>query len=309
MITLLSILCLILVILLLTVVIEIKRITVELTYINEHPTNGFVTTHTNLPLIKELARASNLSLKNSRKLQQIQTQQENQVRKMLTNLTHDIKTPLTVSMGYVQLLMRSADAGDAAQLERIQRNLESVNYYLQYLMDFNLLQEKSVSLKINSVNVSKLIENELFNYYDEFNKRHLKVTPTIKPNVFLQTDATLLSRVCQNLIGNVLKYGREDVLVSLEPIDETHIQLVFANKGNQLPKDPSQLINRFYTADQSRSNHSVGLGLSIVQSLVTTLGGRLSLSTKDTWFNVTIILKPLKNSIKAQEDQTKDHDH
>ncbi|GEP23557.1 sensor histidine kinase [Lentilactobacillus diolivorans] len=291
----LSMLCLLLAGVLLLIVIDIRRVTKELIYINEHTTNGFVTANTNFPLIRKLISASNLSLKVSRKLQQAQAHQENQIRKMLTNLTHDIKTPLTVSMGYVQLMVKSATQAQQPRLKRIERNLDSVNYYLRYLMDFNLMQEKSTTLKVKQVNVSHLLENELFNYYDEFTKQSLEMTPVIEPDVMLQTDATLLIRVCQNLIGNILKYGQKQAQVTLAPIDDTHIKIEFANRGNQLPKDPAQLLNRFYTADQSRSDQSVGLGFSIVQSLVTTLGGRLHLSTEDGWFRVAVILKPLKD--------------
>ncbi|MFT8995011.1 sensor histidine kinase [Lentilactobacillus hilgardii] len=295
MVIMLSVVCLILAGLLLLIIIDIKRVTAELVYINAHTTNGFVTANTGLPLIQKLINASNASLRVSRELQQSQVRQENQVRRMLTNLTHDIKTPLTVSMGYVQLLMRSMDTAQQLKLKRIERNLDAVNYYLRYLMDFNLMQEKSIALKVKKINVSALLENELFNYYDEFSQRGLKVTPTISPNLILQTDATLLTRVCQNLIGNILKYGEKEVRVELVRVDDAHVKMTFSNRGRNLPKDPTRLMNRFYTADQARTNQSVGLGLSIVQSLITTLGGRMQLETDAGWFNVMVTLKSLKN--------------
>ncbi|WP_152536929.1 sensor histidine kinase [Lentilactobacillus farraginis] len=294
MIIILGIICLGLAGALLLIIIDVRRVTKELIYINEHTTNGFVTANTNFPIIRDLIKASNLSLKVSRELQQDQAHQENQIRTMLTNLTHDIKTPLTVSMGYVQLMAKSATSVQKPRLKRIESNLEAVNYYLRYLMDFNLMREKSIVLKLKSVNISQLLENELFNYYDEFTKRSLKMTLNIKPNVVLQTDATLFTRICQNLIGNILKYGQKQAQVTLAPVDDTHIKIEFANLGDHLPEDPAQLLNRFYTADQSRTNQSVGLGFSIVQSLVTTLGGRLHLTSEDGWFRVTVTLKSLQ---------------
>lgn len=273
---------------------EIHRITKELTFINAHETNGYVTSNTALPIIKHLVTASNHSLKVSRDLQQHQAQQEAEVQRMLTNLTHDIKTPLTVSMGYVQLLSKDVSTQHQPQLQRISRNLESVNYYLRYLMDFNLMQEKSTTLTVKPVNVSQLLENELFDYYDELTKQQLVVTPDIAPDVTIPTDATLLTRVFQNLIGNILKYASGQVAVSLSQVDGSHYHLVFANQGKHLPEHPDELLNRFYTADESRTNQSVGLGFSIVQSLVTTLGGRLQLATEDDWFKVTVVLKPLQ---------------
>ncbi|BDR57589.1 sensor histidine kinase [Xylocopilactobacillus apicola] len=283
----LSLICFALLVSLLLIVSDVKRITEELIYINEHPTNGFVTGSSGLPLIQRLINASNINLKLNRQLQNEQLQQEKKIRSMLTNLTHDIKTPLTVSRGYVQVLGKKLDSKHREQFTRIERNLDSVNYYLRYLMDFNLLQEKSVNLKVKEINVSQLLENEIFNYYDEFSQKKLELVPKIPTGVFWQTDATLLSRIFENLISNILKYGNGQVKVDLNQ-DHDRLKITFANQGSDISVETNDLLNRFYTQDQLQGS---GLGLSIVQSLVVSLGGELEIKTDDGWFKVMVILK------------------
>lgn len=293
MIILLIITCLILFGLLVLIIHDVTRITKDLDYINQNNTNGEVTTSTNLPLLKKLAQACNFNLKTNQQLKQKQAIQNKQFNQMLTNLTHDIKTPLTVSIGYVQLLSQQNSGKQKHDLLRIQDNLDSVNYYLHYLMDFNLIQEKSKNLKIAPFNLSDTLQKELFNYYDQLNNKNIKAQLKIAPNIIVNSDEILFKRIFQNLIGNAIKYATSDMTVALTEKDNI-IQIIFENRTVENINNADLLLNRFYTADDSRSNHSIGLGLSIVQSLVTTLGGRVKLETANHSFKTTLTFKHLK---------------
>lgn len=278
----LMIICIILIGIIGLMVVEIRRINRELRYINSHDTNAEVTTNTGWPLFSKLAQAVNYSLNKTRTARIKQIDQEKQIKQMLTNLTHDIRTPLTVAIGYIQLLDKQRhDDQNKKEYQRIENNLMEVNYYLHYLMDFNLLQEKNSQLSISEVNISETLEKELFDYYDDLTAKGLQVVIDIRPNVTIRTDKTLLERVFQNLISNILKYADKQVTISLQEKDENHFEIVFKNQTPAVFKLDSKLTDRFVTADASRTNQSVGLGLDIVRSLVTTLGGKFSVNSED----------------------------
>lgn len=293
MIIFLTVICFILVLILGLILNDIKRITKDLEYINRNDTNGEVTTGTSLPIIKKLALACNFNLNETHQLKETQAIQNRQFNQMLTNLTHDIKTPLTVSIGYVQLLTQQSTGKNQRDLVRVQDNLDSVNYYLHYLMDFNLIREKSKNLSVIQFNLSDTLQKELFNYYDQLTAKRINAQIKIAPKIIVNSDEMMFKRIFQNLIGNILKYASNDMAVTLK-IEDNIVQLSFENQTNENIDDSNQLLNRFYTADNSRTNHSVGLGLSIVQSLVTTLGGRVNLETDQNKFKVILTFKHLQ---------------
>lgn len=288
---LLIVICLVLFALLLLVITDVHRISRDLDYINHHNTNAGITSNTNLPLIRKLSAGINQNLNTMHQLQIEQVEQEKKIHQMLMDLTHDIKTPLTVATGYVQLLDRQPEADPKPSLARIANNLRSVNYYLHYLMDFNLIQEKTRSLNHQAVNVSELLKNELFDYYDQLTASGLKVTPDITDQLMLETDETLMRRIIQNLIGNWLKYAKSQAKLSFARQDNHHLVMTFSNDTAQPVSHVDQLVDRFYTTDAARTTQSVGLGLSIVQSLTTTLGGKMKLEAHDDSFTVKLTFR------------------
>lgn len=288
---LLIVICLVLFALLLLVITDVHRISRDLDYINHHNTNAGITSNTNLPLIRKLSAGINQNLNTMHQLQIEQVEQEKKIHQMLMDLTHDIKTPLPVATGYVQLLDRQPEADPKPSLARIANNLRSVNYYLHYLMDFNLIQEKTRSLNHQSVNVSELLKNELFDYYDQLTASGLKVTPAITDQLMLETDETLMRRIIQNLIGNWLKYAKSQAKLSFARQDNHHLVMTFSNDTAQPVSHVDQLVDRFYTTDAARTTQSVGLGLSIVQSLTTTLGGKMKLEAHDDSFTVKLTFR------------------
>lgn len=288
---LLIVICLVLFALLLLVITDVHRISRDLDYINHHNTNAGITSNTNLPLIRKLSAGINQNLNTMHQLQIEQVEQEKKIHQMLMDLTHDIKTPLTVATGYVQLLDRQPEADPKPSLARIANNLRSVNYYLHYLMDFNLIQEKTRSLNHQSVNVSELLKNELFDYYDQLTASGLKVTPAITDQLMLETDETLMRRIIQNLIGNWLKYAKSQAKLSFARQDNHHLVMTFSNDTAQPVSHVDQLVDRFYTTDAARTTQSVGLGLSIVQSRTTTLGGKMKLEAHDDSFTVKLTFR------------------
>ncbi|WP_179396138.1 sensor histidine kinase [Lacticaseibacillus absianus] len=265
--------------------LDLRRIGRELDYINTHETNAELTTSTRLPVFARLVAAINLNLVRTRQLRTQQVQQDARVHALLTNLTHDIKTPLTVASGYVQLMVKRTPADD--QLVRVAHNLAIVNDYLRYLMDFNLIQEQNAQLTLVELDLSAFVEQCLFDAFDELQARGLTLAPALTPHIRLISDETLLRRVLDNLIGNWLKYAQGELRVTLDHDAQGRVQLTFSNETAAPLPPVERLTERFYTADRARRD-STGLGLSIVQALMVRLNGRLTLRTEQAWFIATL---------------------
>lgn len=266
---------------------EVLRVTRELEQVNSENTNAMVTSATAWRPIRRLVRVINGNLQRTRELQRKQQHQDAEVKQMLTNLTHDIKTPLTVASGYVQVMQESATSPDP-RLVRIGRNLSAVNYYLRTLMNYDEMIEKHAKLVLTPLDLSQVVQDELFSAYDELNERGIQVTPNIAPNISLITDETAIRRILQNLIGNWLKYAQNQAAIALDQPDSKHITLKLSNQTNEKIADPSKLESRFYTGDASRSDGSTGLGLNIVSALMTQLGGRMLIKTASEEFAIVL---------------------
>lgn len=262
------------------------RLTHELEYINAHTTNALVTSDTNWHWLSRLVQAINVSLKQNRALKAQQAQAEQQLQAMLANLTHDIKTPLTVAKGYVQLMQQAAPKDQ--QVQHVAHQLTSVTYYLQHLADYTQVQQQAQGPDFAVVDLTQVVKTELFAAYDELSAHHLSLDLSgLTEKLPWTSDPRRLQRILQNLIGNWLKYATGQLRVTVKQPDAEHAVITFANQvAGPLP-DVWRLTERFYTGDLARQDSS-GLGLSIVQALMVSLNGQLRLSAEAGWFTVTL---------------------
>ncbi|MCI1892038.1 MAG: HAMP domain-containing histidine kinase [Schleiferilactobacillus harbinensis] len=288
---------LVIVVLILIVVIlllDTRRIKRELTRINQTNTNAKVTA--TLAVHRPLVQEINTTLDTTRHLLRTRQQEDARVRQLMTNLVHDIKTPLAIAAGYNQLVQKNAPAPeDRARTQKVADSLATVSHYVDTLMNFSLLQETNSGLTLQPVNVTDLLSRLLLTYYDTFTAK--KLTPDIElaPDLTIRTDERLLSRVFQNLIGNILTYGVGQPTIQGERLADQRVQFTFANAVAEPIPDVAALLARFATAHQTAQ--SSGLGLNIMQTLVQRLGGTVSLAASTrTQFVVQITFPGVSES-------------
>ncbi|KRO25878.1 sensor histidine kinase [Pediococcus argentinicus] len=228
-------------------------------------------------LLNRLVISINQQIDFSREMNQKRLSDDEQIRNTMTNLTHDIKTPLAVASGYTQLLEQSATKDQKTKLDRISINLTSIDKYLATMMDFNILNERRINFTPTDTNISELLTNSLLSFYDTFENSQITPVINIAENQYLLTDATLLTRVFQNLFGNVAKYGSKTVYVLLESETKDSVKIILKNRVS----DPSiamkmtTLMDRYKT---TKPQTSQGLGLQITSSILKQLNS--SISTK-----------------------------
>ncbi len=226
---------------------------------------------------------------------QEQTKAERMKTELITNVSHDIKTPLTSIVNYVDLLQKEDVQPEAAReyiavLDRQSRRLKKLT---EDLVEASKASSGALPVDLQPTDVSVLFDQIVGEYQDRL--ADCRLTLVARPPeqaVSVYADGKLLSRVMDNLVSNICKYALEDTRVyAVAAYDEEHVTISFKNVSRaELNISPDELMERFVRGDASRHTEGSGLGLSIAGSLVHLMGGTFHLSIDGDLFRADITL-------------------
>lgn len=204
----------------------------------------------------------------------------------ISNIAHDIRTPLTIASGYTQQLIKHPDNSQKT-LSKIAHHQDLVSKRLEALLEYRHLMEGAVKPKLEELDLSTFITKKTLAYYDIFQSSQIVLDFNVEPGLKTTTDEDLLDRIIQNLLGNVLKHGKEQARLSLKK-EENRLVLEIDNLVKKPIKNIGNLSNRFYSENMSDTEESSGLGLYITEELVHLLGSDMKLVADGEWFSVFI---------------------
>lgn len=290
-------LCIGIIIALLCIIISYQRqvqdICRQLRFLREKESNMQITPNLTWGHMEELTELLNQLLKERKKERIEAHKKEQMIADTYTNLSHDIRTPLTSLDGYFQLLEEADTEEDRRRYIRIiQERIESLKEMLEELFTYTKLQNETYELKLERQNLNQILKETVFAYYDSWMEQ--EITPqfdiTEEP-VFIQGNAQALRRTMQNIIKNGLDHGNKEIKIRLYK-DGKDAELVFANKVMHPEEiDATRVFERFYKADEARSRNSTGLGLSIAKGFVDKMNGEITAEVMDGWFSIRIRLR------------------
>ncbi len=219
-----------------------------------------------------------------RDLMDRERESERTKNELITNVAHDLRTPLTSIIGYLELLRDDVAKDSETQHKYIDiaytkaKHLEDL---IEELFGFTKMNYGKMSMKTDRVDIVKLLGQLLEEFYPSFVDAGL--TYELVSNVpakIITADGNLLARLFDNLINNAIKYGKDGkkILVRIDAGDEI-VTVTVTNYGYIIPKDELPLIfEKFYRVEQSRSSQTggTGLGLAIAKSIVEMHGGTIS---------------------------------
>ena len=220
---------------------------------------------------RRLAAGLNVQLRELRRQRQRFQQGDTELKNAVTNIAHDLRTPLTAMQGYLDLLEREELPGGALRyLDQIANRTQAMTRLTEELFRYSLAADLP-ELAWEPVDLRRCLEESLVSFYASLNQRG--ITPDISlPGgpVVRSLDPSAVSRIFGNIISNALKYSGGDFAVSL---DEAGM-VTFSNTARSLdPVTTAQLFDRFYTVETGQG--STGLGLSIAKLLTERLGGTI----------------------------------
>ena len=290
MIGVLSVLILILIGILISYKRQVKDICRQLRFLQECDSNMLITTEMKTGHIGELVELLNTLLKERKKERADYQKKEQMIADIYTNLSHDIRTPLTSLDGYFQLLEETQEENDRKRyIQIIQERIESLKEMLEELFTYTKLQNGTYELKLEPQNVGQILKETVFSYYDDWAEQEISPQFEITEEpVWIRGNKQALRRTIQNIIKNGLDHGNKEIRIQLSR-NEKQMELVFQNKiepGEQI--DISRVFERFYKADKARSKSSTGLGLSIAKGFVEKMHGEIAAEIKEDWFCIKI---------------------
>ena len=226
---------------------------------------------------------------------QEQTKAERMKTELITNVSHDIKTPLTSIVNYVDLLQKVDVQPETAReyiavLDRQSRRLKKLT---EDLVEASKASSGALPVELQPTDVAVLFDQIVGEYQERLADCHLTLVarPPEKP-VSVRADGKLLSRVMDNLVSNICKYALEDTRVYVvASSDAETVTISFKNVSRaELNISPDELMERFVRGDASRHTEGSGLGLSIAGSLVRLMNGTFALSIDGDLFRADITL-------------------
>ena len=233
----------------------------------------------------DMAANLNRMVEEIRVLMDKERESERTKNELITNIAHDLRTPLTSIIGYLELLSNTAQMDPDMKKKYIDityTKAKRLQKLIEDLFGFTKLNYGKISMRVSKVDIVKLLSQLLEEFYPAFMDKGLAYE--LKSNVpskVIKADGNLLARLFDNLINNAIKYGTEGkrILVKVHA-DQTIVTVSVTNYGYVIPKDELPLLfDKFYRVEQSRSANTggTGLGLGIAAQIVKMHGGRLEL--------------------------------
>lgn len=235
------------------------------------------------------AMAANLNkmVGDIRTLMDKERESERTKNELITNIAHDLRTPLTSIIGYLELL--SVSTNITPEMEKKYINItytkaKRLEKLIEDLFGFTKLNYGKVSMKVTKVDIVKLLSQLLEEFYPNFMDKNLAYElQSNVPAKMINADGNLLARLFDNLINNAIKYGAEGkrIVVKIHAA-ETMVTVSVTNYGYVIPKEELPLLfEKFYRVEQSRSSNTggTGLGLAIARNIVEMHGGTIGVAS------------------------------
>ena len=262
---------------------KLREITSKLSEILEQDTDEQVMVFTDDRTLKELCGQINLLLLDRQRMKAEFRKQEIASKKMLSNISHDIKTPLTVILGYLEI-MRLHDCEDVA-LQKVEAKAKQVMELIDQFFTLAKLEAGDKNIEMVKLNINELCRENVLGYYELLMQKDYAVDIMIpEQHIFVQGDEDSVNRILGNLLSNAIRYGSDGKYIGLflrEELDFVYIDVVDKGKGIE-PQFAASVFERLYTMEdlRNRSIQGNGLGLTIARNLARQMGGDLLLQSE-----------------------------
>ena len=269
---------------------EIINVTKQLNELNRNRTDNKVVAGLLNKEFEELTVAINENIEIRRQCEASRIRTENSLKRAISDMSHDLRTPLTSIMGYLQF-MKSETITEIEKSEYLNIAYQRTKILEGLLDDFytlSLVDSKDYPITLERINITMVLQELLVGRYGEFLSRNLEMDFRIpEKSIYIIGDKKSVDRVIENLISNVIKYTKTKVNISLQQIDNK-AELVICNNVSDLSvEELEKLFDRAYMADKSRSTgKGTGLGLAIAKTLMEKMNGDIRISMEEEYLKI-----------------------
>lgn len=262
---------------------KLKKISRELTDIVENDSDEKIMVFTDSGTLMDLCGQINRLLSDRQKIKGDFRKQEISSKKMLSNISHDVKTPLTVILGYLEMMRLERPEDEA--LRKVETKALQVMELINHFFTLAKLEAGDMDIEISKINVSELCRENILSFYDILQGKDFVVKISIpEKDIFVQGEKGAIDRILSNLISNAVRYGSDGKYIGLTLREsKNHVYIDIVDKGKGIEKEfAGNVFERLYTMEDSRNRQiqGNGLGLTIAKNLAGQLGGDIYLESE-----------------------------
>lgn len=261
---------------------ELQEITQKISDILDNGTDEKVMVFTDNKAVMDLCGQINRLVLDRQKTQAVYKKQEISLKKMLANISHDIKTPLTVISGYLEI-MRINGADDLA-LQKAEAKANQVAGLVNQFFTLAKLEAGDMLMDMEEVNISELCRENILDFYEILTNRNFNVDISVpEKNIFVYGDKRAIERILTNILSNAIHYGSDGKYIGIFlHSEEEFVFIDIIDKGKGIEKEFAEnIFKRLYTMEDPRSRRieGNGLGLAIAKNLAVQMGGDVLLAS------------------------------
>ncbi len=268
---------------------EIRHIEKQLAAIKDEDTNVLI--HSGNGTADRLINEINRLLQETRDMRITYHQKNHALEQMMTNISHDLRTPLTSAMGYIHMIQHTdlPEEEKSRELAIVEKRLIRLEELIGSFFEFSQIISSGKQPEKTELNLVSVLEESIVHYYDDYCAKGRQIVfHCEKHKLPIRSNQNMLLRIFDNLISNALKHGAGDLTISVDCTEQ--LQICFANTLLSPNMDTEHIFDEFYTTDISRTKGGTGLGLAIAKQFTEMLGGRISAEAEGAVFRLKITL-------------------
>lgn len=275
---------------------KLRKISGDLESLLDTDSDEKVMIFTDNPALMELAAQINRLLEDRQRVRVNFRRAQASSKKMLSNISHDIKTPMTVILGYLEIIRLGGDASPA-MLAKVEQKAQRVMELINQFFTLAKLEAGDTKIELGRINVNEACRENILDFYELLTSKNFQVDINIPDEVlYARASGDALQRIMFNLISNGIRYGSDGKYLGIFlTADSAHVYIRVTDRGKGIPGEfAANVFDRLFTMDDARSSQiqGNGLGLTIARSLARQMGGDITLESRpDIQTDFTVILQ------------------
>ena len=262
---------------------KLRAISDKLKEIIEKDSDEQITVFTENKDLMELAAQINALLEKYLKTKADYRRSEITSKKMLSNISHDIKTPMTVILAYLQIIQLSETPCDE-MLKKVERKAQSLLELINQFFTLSKIESGDMDIELYRVDICEICRESVLDFYELLSNKKLYVKVDMPETpIYIQGNKEALQRILFNLISNVIRYGADGKYLGISlRDDDRNVYVDVTDKGKGIDRAfADSIFDRLFTMEDSRNRNiqGNGLGLTIAQNLAQRLGGTITLES------------------------------
>ena len=245
--------------------------------------------------VEEIAESINIIFQEQKQLETNIKNREEKLKQSISNISHDLRTPLTAVRGYITLLENCTEEERDLYIGIISKKSEELNNLLNNFYELSIVDNDSYQIDIRSVDITEIIMETIISNYALIKHKEIEIDNRLSSkSIEVKGEEVVCSRIIQNLLSNAIKYSTGYISIELKEHND-HVIFNIRNSVSDLTQgELKYLFDRFYTVDKSRNRSGSGLGLFIVKVLLDKIDGEVyEVSLNDNVLSISILFRYL----------------